>query len=355
MRAIAHLSRKRGPGHLFAACLSLACMSQAAQATDAIARVDLNVRTGPGTSFGVVDTLEAGERVEVIECQRDRWCYVDQEGPNGWVSSTYLEVAPADRGTGRNCKLELSFDDDRPRLEVVCEDPEPVPVPLPAPSTDLACFYDGAGFTGAHFCLGGGRFDRLDNGFNNRISSIKVEGDARARVCSEPGQRGFCWVVSSDVASLGPLADNRISSLAVYTTWWGGGGDPTPPPTPEPEPPRFRTYSTGPLEVDGTWMFDLDEGELTTAGADFWYRVVNSSTRRLVPRNGAEVAVGDGSNRGFEGCRREAFSSRPVDMNRLTVGTYVCVKTSEGRISQFRVNGYSGRRMQIGYTTWESR
>lgn len=116
------------------------------------------------------------------------------------------------------------------------------------------------------------------------------------------------------------------------------------------------TYSTGPpLSVDGTWMFDLDEGgELTTDGADFWYRVVNSSTRRLVPRNGgAQVALGDGSNRGFDGCRRASFSTRPVDMNRLTVGSYVCVKTSEGRISQFRVNGYSGRTMRIGYTTWE--
>ncbi|WP_421701367.1 SH3 domain-containing protein [Aliiroseovarius sp.] len=353
MRPIAHLARRPGPTRLLAAGIALFCLAQGAQATDAVARVDLNVRTGPGTSYGVIDTLRAGELVEVIECQRDRWCYVDHDGPNGWVSSGYLETAPADRGTGRDCRLELRFDGDRPRLSVVCDDPEPPTDPLPAPSTDLACFYDGAGFSGAHFCLGGGRFDRLDNGFNNRISAISIEGEARARVCTEPGQRGLCWVVSGDTPGLGPLVDNKISSLAVYTTWWGGGGDPTPP-RPEPEPARPVTYSTGPLSVDGTWMFDLDEGELTTAGADFWYRVVNSTTRRLVPRNGAQIAVGDGSNRGFNGCSRAGFSTRPVDMNRLTVGTYVCVRTSEGRISQFRVNGYSGRTMRIGYTTWES-
>lgn len=351
MRPIAQLLRYFGPAPILAAGLALLGQNADAQETGAIARVDLNVRTGPGTSYGVVDTLDAGERVEVIECQRDRWCYVNQDGPNGWVSSSYLEVAPADSSAGRDCRLELSFDSDRPRLSVVCESPEPPAEPLPTPSEDLACFYDGAGFSGAHFCLGGGRFDRLDNGFNNRISAIRIEGDARARVCSEPNQRGFCWVVNSDVATLGPLADNRISSLAVYTTWWGGGGAPTPPPA--PVPPRLRTYSTGQLSVDSTWMFDLDEGDVTTEGADFWYRVINSSTRRLVPRNGAQIALGDGSNRGFDGCRRDAFSNRPVNMSRLTVGTYVCVKTSEGRISQFRVNGYSGRTMRIGYTTWE--
>jgi hypothetical protein len=34
------------------------------------------------------------------------------------------------------------------------------------------------------------------------------------------------------------------------------------------------------------------------------------------------------------------------------VGSYVCVKTNQGRISQFRLNGYSGTTMNLGYTTW---
>lgn len=183
MKPVSLLSRRAGCARLLAAGLTLVCLASAAQATDAVARVDLNVRTGPpGTSFGVVDTLTAGEMVEVIECQRDRWCYVDHDGPNGWVSSGgYLDTAPADRGTGRDCRLELRFDDDRPRLSVVCDDPEPPADPLPAPSTDLACFYDGAGFTGAHFCLGGGRFDQLDNG-STIASAQSVSKATRARV-----------------------------------------------------------------------------------------------------------------------------------------------------------------------------
>jgi hypothetical protein len=38
------------------------------------------------------------------------------------------------------------------------------------------------------------------------------------------------------------------------------------------------------------------------------------------------------------------------------VGSYVCVRTNEGRISQFRINAISSgspRTLSLGYTTWQ--
>jgi uncharacterized protein YraI len=61
----------------------------------AIATASVNVRTGPSTSYGVIDTLRPGEFVSVTG-RSGGWCEVDKSGPNGWVSCAYL----ADAGMG---------------------------------------------------------------------------------------------------------------------------------------------------------------------------------------------------------------------------------------------------------------
>lgn len=61
----------------------------ASAASAAEATTTVNVRSGPGTQYGVVDVLRAGEWVD-IERQRGGWCYVSKPGPNGWVSCRYL-------------------------------------------------------------------------------------------------------------------------------------------------------------------------------------------------------------------------------------------------------------------------
>ena len=64
------------------------------------------------------------------------------------------------------------------------------------------------------------------------------------------------------------------------------------------------------------------------------------------------IALGDGSNRGFDGCSDESFSTDRVSLDDMPPGTYVCMTTDEGRISQFRVNGFMGTTIKLGYTTW---
>ncbi len=126
---------------------------------------------------------------------------------------------------------------------------------------------------------------------------------------------------------------------------------PVPLPTPSPTP---VTHSTGPLSVPQTYVFDLDAGTVGGSG-DIWFEADTATQLYLTPRGGAQMAVGDRSNRGFAGCSAASFSSNRVPLASVPVGSYVCVRTDEGRISQFRMNAISGgspRTLTLGYTTW---
>jgi uncharacterized protein YraI len=62
----------------------------------AVATSSVNVRTGPGTSYGVVDVLHPGEYVN-INGRSAGWCRVSKTGPDGWVSCAYLTGGSAPR------------------------------------------------------------------------------------------------------------------------------------------------------------------------------------------------------------------------------------------------------------------
>jgi uncharacterized protein YraI len=61
----------------------------AAVAFPATATTDLNVRSGPGTGYSVVDQLQAGDTVEIV-ATRGSW-YQTAEG--GWASGNFLDAA----------------------------------------------------------------------------------------------------------------------------------------------------------------------------------------------------------------------------------------------------------------------
>lgn len=118
-----------------------------------------------------------------------------------------------------------------------------------------------------------------------------------------------------------------------------------------------RTFSTGPIDIPQTYAADLDRGGVGSgAQADIWFQAETADLLYLVPRGGARIGVGDRSNRGFAGCSGARFTTERVSLRDIPAGSYVCVRTGEGRISQFRVNAVSGgspRTLSIGYTTWE--
>ncbi len=75
--------------------------ANSAFAVEATAKSAVNVRSGPGTNYAKVDTLYAGEEVEITECQGS-WCYVQHPGPDGWVSGSYLVATGNGAGSGAN-------------------------------------------------------------------------------------------------------------------------------------------------------------------------------------------------------------------------------------------------------------
>ena len=55
----------------------------------ATATSSVNVRSGPGTGYGIVDRLGPGDYVN-INGRSGGWCSVSKPGPDGWVSCAYL-------------------------------------------------------------------------------------------------------------------------------------------------------------------------------------------------------------------------------------------------------------------------
>ena len=126
-------------------------------------------------------------------------------------------------------------------------------------------------------------------------------------------------------------------------------------PGPPPPPPNPGTHSTGAVTLHQTYMVDFDTGAVVIPGADLWFEAVDPVHKFLAPQNGAGIAVGDRSNRGWEGCRFASFSYGRVPLAAVPVGSYICMRTNQGRISQFRMNGISGgpvQTLQLGFTTW---
>ncbi len=421
----------------------------AAMAAPATSNVSLNVRTGPGTSFRVVDTLYPGERVEVKECVSNGWCRIEHVGPDGWVSARYL--TPVTSGSGASsapisssdpdCSFGINIGPGGPSFSLQCGDapppssPSPPPAP-PAPEVDEVCFYKGNNYTGARACMTPDLVrPNMSSSWDNAVSSITVSGDAKVKLCQGTNFTGLCQIYSGDVAVLPSSLNNKISSYEVFT------GSPTPPPPPPvateacffkgnnytgsricvPEgtnrptlpaswnnsissftvsggakvkicqganftglcqtyssnravlngnfnnkvssymvftgaPPSIPvvpvTHSTGPLNIPQTYMADLDTGAVTTSGADIWYQAVTAVNKFITPRNGAKLSVSGPAQRGYAGCSSASYSANKISIWALPVGTYVCVKTNEGRISEFRLNGYTGTTMNLGYTTW---
>lgn len=72
------------------------------------ATASVNVRSGPGTQYGVVDTLYAGENVNIETCRSNGWCLIEHSGPDGWVSARYLSNDGGDYGDDADRPVRVS-------------------------------------------------------------------------------------------------------------------------------------------------------------------------------------------------------------------------------------------------------
>jgi uncharacterized protein YraI len=79
---------------LLASGVGLALSAGAAAAAPAVVRADLNMRSGPGTNYAVVETIPGGAMVEVLGCTGS-WCRVTYAGETGYAGRSYLGVGRA--------------------------------------------------------------------------------------------------------------------------------------------------------------------------------------------------------------------------------------------------------------------
>lgn len=63
----------------------------AAAAAPAVVSDNLNLRSGPGTGYRVLNVLPAGSSVDVLGCGRS-WCRVASAEGTGYASSHYLDM-----------------------------------------------------------------------------------------------------------------------------------------------------------------------------------------------------------------------------------------------------------------------
>jgi len=82
------------PRSILAGAAFLVCSAGMAAAYPATVTQTLNLRSGPGTGYPVVETMPGGARVNVNSCLGNGWCNLDFAGVGGYASGSYLAGGP---------------------------------------------------------------------------------------------------------------------------------------------------------------------------------------------------------------------------------------------------------------------
>lgn len=93
------------------------------------------------------------------------------------------------------------------------------------------------------------------------------------------------------------------------------------------------------VDLTGGLAIDFDNLQAqpgNVAGADLVLQVQSSKEALLVPQNGAALSARI-AEQGIGGCRNQRFSTQGVRLAQIHPGSYVCFRTSEGRIGEFKV------------------
>jgi uncharacterized protein YraI len=214
------LLKTAATGIAVAATAVIVFLPAAAQAAPGTVTSNVNVRSGPGGSYAVVDTVRSGTNVDVQQCEGS-WCYIAKPGPDGWVSAQYLSANGRPVNSGQpGLSFGFSTGPGGPQINIgVGNDRNPPGLPRPpAPPVyeeEFAevCFYDRTRFRGESQCLEEGDSVRNLGSFADRISSIDNPDGLRVQVCSEVNFRN-CRTYTTSASSLGDF-DDYIASIRV--------------------------------------------------------------------------------------------------------------------------------------------
>ncbi|MCW5697786.1 MAG: peptidase inhibitor family I36 protein [Bauldia sp.] len=214
---------------------------QAGAQVTAVTTADLNVRSGPGTSYGVLFVAPRGATVTIQGCNPPiTWCSILYGGRAGWASASFLRSTQNQQpipNAGAQLGIAIfNFVAGAIARELGIQppaQPQPPPAGPRLPAANEVCFYDGGNFDGEATCVTMGQSNtNLAANWNDRISSIRVGANAQVQVCGDYNYGGWCETYYDDV-SLRGFRNNAISSYR--TTGFGQGPSPQPPPGPAPD------------------------------------------------------------------------------------------------------------------------
>lgn len=152
----------------------------------------LELRTGPGTKYAITGEIAGITPIKVLRCQK-HWCVVDGPTGRGWTN-----IGKIDFGTTTQ---DVAFN-----------------VPAKDLSNGEMCFYEGANYTGASFCLSSGTTvrDLALAGWDNRISSVRVTVPTSAALCRDRTFQSYCERITESQPRLHRYLARNLSSLRVY-------------------------------------------------------------------------------------------------------------------------------------------
>ncbi len=184
--------------------------TMSAFAVAAVAKSAVNVRSGPGVNYAKIDILLAGQSVNVTQCQGN-WCYVEKDGPDGWVSGKYL-TAPTGGGSSADDAAAKAFIEMFGSIVGGI-----IQSGTPPPATPKVCFYNGINYTGSKFCVNAGtNNNKLVGYWNNRISSLKVDSGASVTICRNYYYGGACLSYNNNMPVLPAIINNQTSSFQTF-------------------------------------------------------------------------------------------------------------------------------------------
>lgn len=148
--------------------------------------------SGPGTNYpsAAIDVTQ-GQSVNISRCTL-RWCQLANS--NGWLSIDDLSFGQSAKGPFEGPKFATEQGGD-----------------------GEVCFFDGANFSGASFCLPAGATarDLALLGWDNKISSISVGEGVSVRLCRDRNFTSYCATVNQDTPKLERFLGNAVSSYLV--------------------------------------------------------------------------------------------------------------------------------------------
>lgn len=190
--------------------------------------------------------------------------------------------------------------------------------------------------------MGGPASKQLSSGSVTPGQTVDVSVDLTAPN-SEGDYRGD-WLIRSDKGIVFGVGSGGDVSFYVEIEV----GDPTATPVP--------VLITKKVDLQQTYLLDLDTGNVTSTGADIFFRAVSAVEKYFESRNGAEFKKMSGVP-SLSDCQAASMSTVQIPLANLSAGDLYCYETNEGNIGRLEIEEITGGTPQfikIDLRTWDT-